>query len=121
MTTKLASTTGRKVSRKPADAASQGTGKPAASRASAGKRVTPPRVPRTPAAPAPRLRLRLNSIDDVKKEMGRLYREGKAGKRDVGNVSRLANVLAIMGRLIEGSELEARIAAIEKQQRKAEE
>jgi hypothetical protein len=57
----------------------------------------------------------------VKKELARLYREGKAGKRDVGNVSRLANVLAIMGRLIEGSELEARIAAIEKQQRKAEE
>jgi hypothetical protein len=115
MTTKRASPTVRKVSRKPADAASQGTGKPAASRASAGKRTTPPQ------APAPRLRLRLNSIDDVKKELARLYREGKAGKRDVGNVSRLANVLSIMGRLIEGSELEARIAAIEKQQRKAEE
>ncbi len=30
------------------------------------------------AAPA-RLRLKLNSIDDVKAEMARLYREGKAG------------------------------------------
>jgi hypothetical protein len=113
MTTKRPSTTGRKVSRKPAVVASHRAGKQAATRASAEKPPTPPVLPR--------LRLRLNSIDDVKKELARLYREGKAGKRDVGNVSRLANVLSIMGRLIEGSELEARIAAIEKQQRKAEE
>ena len=114
MTAKRSSATGQKVTLKRADRASQGNGERAERRASAGNH-TPPRV-----AAGPRLRLRLNSIDDVKKELGRLYREGKAGKRDVGNVSRLANVLSIMGRLIEGSELEARIAAIEKQQRKAE-
>jgi hypothetical protein len=112
MTTKRPSTTGRKVSRKPAVVVSHRTGKQAETRASAGKPPTPP--------VQPRLRLRLNSIDDVKKELARLYREGKAGKRDVGNVSRLANVLAIMGRLIEGGEAEARIAALEKAQRQAE-
>ena len=64
-------------------------------------------------ATPPRLRLKLNSIDDVKAEMARLYREGKAGQRDVQDVSRLANVLALLARMIEGSDLEKRIAALE--------
>lgn len=66
-----------------------------------------------PAAPRPRLRLPLNTADDVRRELGRLYREGKAGTRAVGDVSRLANVLQILGRLIESSDLEARIEALE--------
>ena len=45
--------------------------------------------------------------------MARLYREGKAGLRDVADVSRLANVLSLLGRLIEGSDLEKRLTAIE--------
>jgi hypothetical protein len=65
------------------------------------------------ADPPARLRLKLNTMDDVKRELARLYREGKAGSRDVVDVSRLANVLSIMGRLIEGSEFEARLAALE--------
>jgi hypothetical protein len=62
-----------------------------------------------------RLRLPLKSLDDVKAELARLYRDGKAGKRDVAEVSRLANVLSILGRLIEGAELAARIEALEAQ------
>ncbi len=76
--------------------------------------MTKPRTsPSNCAAPPVRLRLRLNTIDDVKAEMARLYREGKAGTRDVSDVSRLANVLALLGRLIEGSELERRLTALE--------
>lgn len=63
--------------------------------------------------PPVRLRLRLNTIDDVKAEMARLYREGKSGQRDVSDVSRLANVLSLLGRLIEGSDLERRLVALE--------
>jgi hypothetical protein len=63
--------------------------------------------------PSSRLRLPLATANDVKREMARLYREGKAGKRDVADVSRLANVLALLGRLIEGADLEARLAALE--------
>jgi len=63
--------------------------------------------------PPVRLRLRLNTIDDVKAEMARLYREGKSGQRDVSDVSRLANVLSLLGRLIEGSDLERRLTALE--------
>jgi hypothetical protein len=70
------------------------------------------------AAPAPpggqkRLRLPLKTMDQVKAELARLYREGKARQRDIGDVSKLANVLGILGRLIEADEYAARIAALE--------
>jgi len=42
-----------------------------------------------------------------------LYREGKSGQRDVADVSRLANVLQILSRCIETSDLEARINELE--------
>ncbi|MFO1163409.1 MAG: hypothetical protein U1E60_31555 [Reyranellaceae bacterium] len=60
-----------------------------------------------------RLRLPLKTMDDVKVELARLYREGKAGRRAIADVSKLANVLGILGRVIEGDEQAARLAAIE--------
>lgn len=66
----------------------------------------------------PRLRLPLRTMDDVKRELTRLYREGKANRRSVADVSRLANVLGILGRLIEGVELAARIEALERKDRR---
>lgn len=83
--------------------AGKDTMNPNASGASAGDEADPPS----------RLRLPLVTVNDVKREMARLYREGKAGRRDVADVSRLANVLALLGRLIEGADLEARLAALE--------
>jgi hypothetical protein len=61
-----------------------------------------------------RSRLRLDTIDRVRRELVKLYREGRDGQRNTQDVSRLANVLAIVGRLIEGSDLEERIAALER-------
>lgn len=72
-----------------------------------------PRTAASESAAPPRMRLKLKTIDDVRAEMARLYREGKAGLRDVADVSRLANVLSLLGRLIEGSDLEKRLTAIE--------
>lgn len=63
--------------------------------------------------PSPRLRLPLATAQDVRRELARLYREGKAGYRDVGDVSKLANVLATLGRLIETGDLETRIERLE--------
>jgi hypothetical protein len=60
-----------------------------------------------------RCRLRLDTMDRVRRELARLYRDGRDGERDTQDVSRLANVLAIIGRMIEGSDLEKRIAALE--------
>lgn len=67
---------------------------------------------------APRLRLPLKTMDDVQAELARLYREGKAGRRPIADVSKLANVLGILGRLIEGAELERRIQDLEQGVRK---
>lgn len=94
---------------KPADVAGKGTPK------TAGK----PANTEVPADTPPRVRINLSTIGAVRMELARLYREGKAGQRDIGDVSRLANVLALMGRLIEGSDLEKRLEELE--QRAAEE
>jgi hypothetical protein len=69
------------------------------------------------APPTTRVRCPLKKLDDIKAELGRLYREGKSGKRDVGDVSKLANVLQILGRLIEGADLEQRMDELEERQR----
>ena len=63
--------------------------------------------------PPPRMRLPLKTAENVRTELARLYREGKAGKRAVADVSRLANVLATLGRLIETGDLEQRIERLE--------
>lgn len=79
-------------------------------------------MPKTPAplgvetaaeqAP-PRLRLKLTTGEEVRRELARLYREGKSGQRDVSDVSRLANVLSLLSRAIEVEELERRINELE--------
>ena len=67
-----------------------------------------------PATP-PRLRLKLSTAADVRRELGRIYRDGKSGVREVTDVSRLAIVLQILGRCIETSSLESRIEHLEAQ------
>ena len=71
-----------------------------------------PAPPASEQAP-PRLRLKLATADDVRRELARIYREGKIGQRDVGEVSRLANVLSILSRCIETGDLERRINDLE--------
>jgi hypothetical protein len=90
--------------------AEKGLAKPRASRANAGKAATPP-TPR-------RVRAKLGTIGDVTKELARLYREARGGTLDTADASKLANILALMGRLIEGSDLERRVEEIEKQRSK---
>lgn len=69
---------------------------------------------RAASSSAPRRsRLRLDTMDRVRRELVRLYREGRDGARDTQDVSRLANVLSIVGRMIEGGELERRLEALE--------
>lgn len=63
--------------------------------------------------PPPRLRLPLASVQDVRRELSRIYREGKSGQRDVADVSRLANILQILSRCIESSEFEKRLEKLE--------
>ena len=65
----------------------------------------------------PRLRLPLATVKEVSRELARVYRSAKAGHLHVTDASRLANMLAIQGRLIEGSEVAARVEALENMNR----
>jgi len=59
------------------------------------------------------VRVKLDSVTDARKEMAKLYREARAGKIDVQDASRLANILMLIGRMIEGSDFERRLEALE--------
>jgi hypothetical protein len=72
-----------------------------------------PTASRDAPDPPCRLRLKLATADDVRKELAKIYREGKAGLRDIGDVSKLANVLMILNRCIEAGDLEKRIEQLE--------
>ena len=62
-------------------------------------------------------RLRLDTVDRVRRELVRLYRDGRDGRRDTQDVSRLANELMFVVRCLEGSDLERRIGLLEQQAR----
>lgn len=65
--------------------------------------------------PAPRkaFRAKLTTVRDVQGQLARLYREARSGTIPVEHASRLANVLAILGRMMADTDLEARIVALE--------
>ena len=55
----------------------------------------------------------LKTIGDVKRELAKLYWQGKNGQVVVSDASKLANILSLLGRLIEGNDLEERISTLE--------
>lgn len=59
------------------------------------------------------VRAKLDTIGDVKAQLARLYREAKGGKISTQDATRLASILGLLSRLIEGSDLEDRLAALE--------
>jgi hypothetical protein len=64
-------------------------------------------------ATPPRLRLKLSTVGDIRAELARVYRGAKVGNIAIGDASRLANILFILSRIIEGSDMELRIAKLE--------
>jgi hypothetical protein len=67
--------------------------------------------------PTPRLsRVRLDSVERVRRELARIYVEAREGRRDVQDASRLANMLSLLARMIEGASFEERLAAVERAQ-----
>lgn len=63
-------------------------------------------------------KIKLNNIEDVRREMATIYREARAGRMDVTDVGKLAYVLTGIGKLIEIEAIERRIAALETMQKK---
>ena len=59
-------------------------------------------------------RLRLDSLDRVRREMAKIYRAAAHDRtRDVGDASKLAHILTMIARILEASDLEKRIATLE--------
>ena len=56
---------------------------------------------------------RLNTVAGVRREICRLYREARTGSVLVADASKLANILYIAGRLLQGQELEERVRKLE--------
>lgn len=63
--------------------------------------------------PLPMKRTKLGTVREIRTELARLYREARAGRIDAATATRLAYLLDLMSRLIERSELEERIEALE--------
>jgi hypothetical protein len=57
---------------------------------------------------------RLHTLTSVRQEMARLYREARRGKETVADAGRLAYILSLISRIIEGSDLERRLEALER-------
>jgi hypothetical protein len=66
--------------------------------------------------PPRRFRAPLNTVAAVRRELGRLYRQARARELPVSDASKLGNLLYLIGRLIGGEELEARIRRLEEEQ-----
>jgi hypothetical protein len=76
-----------------------------------------PDRPETRAAPhsvstPPRV-TRLKSLDDVRVELGKVYREARIGRLEMGEAKGLAYLLSIMSALLKETALEGRVSALE--------
>ena len=72
----------------------------------AGELIDP--TPRAPVA-----KIDLHTLDDVRREMGKLYREARSGRIDTRDATRLAYILGEMVKLFAVRELEARVKVLE--------
>ncbi len=60
-----------------------------------------------------KVRVKLNTVADVQRELAKLYRLARSKQMDVFDASKLANILLMLARLMEGSSIEARLEALE--------
>jgi hypothetical protein len=69
----------------------------------------------TPAKPM--ARIRLNSVNDVAKELRKLYRESRAGTLATAEATKLAYLLNMLANILATSDLEQRLEELESEQR----
>lgn len=65
------------------------------------------------ATPTPR-KIKLNTLEDVRREMAAVYREARGGRIDTSEAGRLAYILTNIGKLIEATEIEQRLLQLER-------
>lgn len=78
----------------------------------AGQELIPPGAPTGSGKPLPRVS-RLDTLPACRRELARVYREVRLGKLDSQVGTRLAFMVTSIARLIEGGEIERRLAALE--------
>lgn len=91
--------------------------KPQKTRSTVSKNERKPAKAKQPQSPPP-VKIRkfvLTKVSHVRAELGKLYSEARNKQLDVSDASKLANMLGILHRIIADSDLETRIAEIEKQ------
>ena len=64
--------------------------------------------------PHKRYRAKLDTLQDVKREMGKLYREARSGLIDSQDATKQVWILQAIGKVIVDAELEKRIELLEK-------
>ncbi|NLD54926.1 MAG: hypothetical protein GX652_09735 [Burkholderiaceae bacterium] len=67
----------------------------------------------SPADPTPRRRLRLTTVGGVRREMAAVYTDARTGRLDPTAASKLTYMLTSIAKVMETSDFEARIAALE--------
>lgn len=60
-----------------------------------------------------KVRVKLNTVADVQRELAKLYRLARSKQMDTSEASKLANILVMIARIMETSDLEARLSALE--------
>jgi hypothetical protein len=60
-----------------------------------------------------RYRCQLETVQDCRREMAKVYRESRSQLIDVGDASKFVFMLGAVGKLIESSDMEKRIEALE--------
>lgn len=71
------------------------------------------RVDDLPPQKGQRYRCKLDTLQDVKREMAKVYRESRSEVVDVQVATKQIWMLQAIGKVIEGSDLEKRIEALE--------
>jgi hypothetical protein len=59
-------------------------------------------------------KIKLSSIEDVRREMATIYREARAGRVDISDAGRFAYILTGIGKLVEIEQVERRLIELER-------
>jgi hypothetical protein len=69
-------------------------------------------LPSTPPPTKPR-RARLDTLAGCRRELAKLYAEARQGQLEAQTATRLASIVGMVARILEGAELEARVTRLE--------
>ena len=72
-----------------------------------------------PPSPHVKGSIALTKMQHVRGELSRLYREVRTGKLDAGTATKLTYMLQVLAKIIQESDIETRLSALEEAQEKS--